>query len=428
MTHLLNKSNLFSRIFAVQLIAVLFAGNLFAQTFDCFTLRAPDKYLKGVKKIAVLDFEGGKGRALSDYMVAMLLEEDRGIHAVGGGLFKGAKEGKTWLQGVRTNVFDLVERSQLEAIMQEQQLSNSGVINEAQAAQIGKVLGIDAIITGSVSYTSVDEKKTEKYKDRNDKVYYKYCTIRKVTTKARMKIISVTTAQIMGVTDASFTYTDKKCDEERSGLASAGELADDCCKRIAWSLTDYFCPRFTQARYKFSKIRSKEFKQQGKEAASFIKKGNIDRAFAIYSAIVAKDPYYVEAVEAVGGLYDIAGNFEEAKKYRAMLEQFDPDKYSGNVAYIEKKIKMAEMLKELGITITPHEFKKSGGNALAEKITTSGKRADRIEVKKAPDSKSKTVAKVPGGMEFTVIEKKKGWYGIKLLDGSIGYVAEKQVK
>jgi hypothetical protein len=47
--------------------------------------------------------------------------------------------------------FKVVERAQLEKILQEQQLGMTGVIDASTAAEIGKGIGVDAILLGSVA-------------------------------------------------------------------------------------------------------------------------------------------------------------------------------------------------------------------------------------------------------------------------------------
>ncbi len=49
------------------------------------------------------------------------------------------------------NRFILFERSQLELILKEQQLGQSGIIDASTAAQIGRGIGVDAIVLGSVA-------------------------------------------------------------------------------------------------------------------------------------------------------------------------------------------------------------------------------------------------------------------------------------
>ena len=54
--------------------------------------------------------------------------------------------------------FSLVERSQLDAVLAEQNLGQSGRVNSAQAADIGRILGVQLILTGSITKFSIDTK------------------------------------------------------------------------------------------------------------------------------------------------------------------------------------------------------------------------------------------------------------------------------
>ena len=58
----------------------------------------------------------------------------------------------------KTGKFSLIERTQLEAVMAEQNLGQSGRVNSAQAAEIGRILGVQMILTGSITKFSVDTK------------------------------------------------------------------------------------------------------------------------------------------------------------------------------------------------------------------------------------------------------------------------------
>jgi TolB-like protein len=51
---------------------------------------------------------------------------------------------------VNLNRFKVIERAQLEKILEEQKLGLSGVIDVSTAAQIGKGIGVDAVVCGSV--------------------------------------------------------------------------------------------------------------------------------------------------------------------------------------------------------------------------------------------------------------------------------------
>jgi curli biogenesis system outer membrane secretion channel CsgG len=58
-------------------------------------------------------------------------------------------------QLVKSGQFTVVERAQLDAILAEQQLGASGAVQASTAAKIGKILGVAAILTGSITQFSV---------------------------------------------------------------------------------------------------------------------------------------------------------------------------------------------------------------------------------------------------------------------------------
>jgi curli biogenesis system outer membrane secretion channel CsgG len=55
----------------------------------------------------------------------------------------------------KTGAFILVERDRLKQVLGEQALGQSGVVNAETAAQAGKVLGLNALVTGSISQFGV---------------------------------------------------------------------------------------------------------------------------------------------------------------------------------------------------------------------------------------------------------------------------------
>ncbi len=61
---------------------------------------------------------------------------------------------------VRSGTYSVVERKQLEKILQEQNFSNSDRANPATAAKIGKVLGVNAIVIGTITQFGFETKKT----------------------------------------------------------------------------------------------------------------------------------------------------------------------------------------------------------------------------------------------------------------------------
>jgi hypothetical protein len=92
----------------------------------------PGYDFSGIKRIAVLNFDGEKGSAAADIFILELMK-------------KG---------------FDVIERSRIESIIKEQDLGASGLIEPSTAKSIGKIFGVDAIITGSIIQYLPAQKRT----------------------------------------------------------------------------------------------------------------------------------------------------------------------------------------------------------------------------------------------------------------------------
>src|SRR6185369_15784435 len=61
---------------------------------------------------------------------------------------------------VNDGTYSVIERNALDKILAEQNLSNSDRADPLSAAKIGKVLGVDAIVIGSITQFGRDDKKT----------------------------------------------------------------------------------------------------------------------------------------------------------------------------------------------------------------------------------------------------------------------------
>ena len=119
------KSNLFGR----AIVAVL----------GCRSLRAASARAPRKKRVAIFDFD--YATVHSD--VAALFGQDVDVG-------KGISDLLvTYL--VKDGSYSVIERKALDKIMTEQNFSNSDRANPNSAAKIGKLLGVDAIIVGSIT-------------------------------------------------------------------------------------------------------------------------------------------------------------------------------------------------------------------------------------------------------------------------------------
>jgi len=57
--------------------------------------------------------------------------------------------------------FTVIERNRFNDLINEQKLSNSGIVEDGQAIKLGKMIGVDAIVVGVVGQYSMIEKHTD---------------------------------------------------------------------------------------------------------------------------------------------------------------------------------------------------------------------------------------------------------------------------
>jgi curli biogenesis system outer membrane secretion channel CsgG len=59
---------------------------------------------------------------------------------------------------VQSGRYTMIERSRIDAVLQEQNLAASGRIDPSTAAQVGRILGADAVVLGSITRFNLDER------------------------------------------------------------------------------------------------------------------------------------------------------------------------------------------------------------------------------------------------------------------------------
>jgi curli biogenesis system outer membrane secretion channel CsgG len=115
-------------------------GTLLAISLSLPNLAAQEK-----KRVAVMDFDYATVSSSVAAIFGTNVDVGKGI---GDLLINQLVEG---------GKYTVIERSALDAVLAEQNFSNSNRANPSSAAQIGKVLGVDAIIIGSITQFGRDD-------------------------------------------------------------------------------------------------------------------------------------------------------------------------------------------------------------------------------------------------------------------------------
>lgn len=164
------------------------------------------------------------------------------------------------MRGANTNIYTIVERSRIKNVVEEQKLSLSGFTEDSDAARVGELLGVDAMIIGTVhtnfeeSYKTEDVHKLKGMKIK--KTGTESCKIRKAEAHASYRILDFNTGEIILTKEVSRKKEDKKCGDSMSKIATKESLIDGCLKDLGtWDLPNYFNPYLN-----LKNLRSKIFK------------------------------------------------------------------------------------------------------------------------------------------------------------------------
>jgi hypothetical protein len=403
-----------------------------AKSIQFFVLAPPEQILEDVKKIAVLDFVDVKnysrsddGKKAADYIISSLLEKDRGIHSVTkgilGGLIGKESPGKTYQHGFTTDFYTIAERSRINKVIEEQNFSHSGLVDGKQAAELGKILGVDAVISGTTKMTT--EKKEYSYKSKKGKKEYYFKN--EATATLSMRIVDVNSGEIIGQKVATTTLC-KMADENPMDV-----VKEEAIKAAAGELVFYFAPSFRLEKIKFQILKSKQYKEDGKKAIEFLERDEFAKSLAIYTSIVDKDPYNHKAIYMQGVLYELASNYNKAlERYNMAYQIYDESKdYHKSIERVEGQKALWEQLHKMEIQMTVMDLSVSE-EQIAEvdktKVKLKGNSKIRIPIYASPD-KSEIIMKVPGGISLETISNEKDFYKVKLITGQVGFVHIKDV-
>lgn len=112
---------------------------------------------------------------------------------------------------VRSGRFTVIEREKIDQIIKEQKLGLTGLVDPNTAAEVGKLLGAEAVIFGSI--TSLTEEKIDKFS---------YDIIR-ITSSVDIRMVESSTAKILYAETAQGVY-DNKIVTTASGKIVSGSI------------------------------------------------------------------------------------------------------------------------------------------------------------------------------------------------------------
>jgi hypothetical protein len=266
----------------------------------------------GINRIAIMDFRGGgnSGASAASVFTSKLFE---------------------------TGFYTIVERTELQKILEEHALTMSGVVDVELAVQAGNVLGVQGVIVGDViAYRCDDRRGKEKVKQqvwtgeyqkdkdgnyiyektlfgrRKKKVYREeFVDVEVIDREANValsfRLIDVETARIIATRQASHSYS-KRVRSGEKPLPPKNEILTNLGIRCVNEFVRVLAP------YKVS-IQTQFAKGNGdvNKGIEFAKNELWDKAEEIWQAEVEKDSKNHAAWYNLGLAFEVQGDYLQAQ-------------------------------------------------------------------------------------------------------------------
>jgi curli biogenesis system outer membrane secretion channel CsgG len=263
---------------------------------------------------------------------------------------------------VQNQYYTVIERSKIEEILKEQSLSLSGLVSEEQAVSVGNLIGAQALITGSGSYSVKDEGGWEKYtvKEKNsegkkvDVEKERYAIYRLVNANMTFRIIDVNTGSIIASKTNSasnqsykkrYMATGNNEEEAAKGLPDWNPIVTD----VVGSLTDQIVMQI--APHTIVEKREIEEGESNKmeTALEYAKRDLWDEAKVIWENVLktkkSEKEDKIAATYNLGLYYEVFGFLDDAENYYQAAYKLSKDsKYLDARARINRR---REELKKL---------------------------------------------------------------------------------
>ncbi|PSF31156.1 penicillin-binding protein activator LpoB [Aphanothece hegewaldii CCALA 016] len=189
----MNRVCLFSFITTTMVFSVVSSASAFNQQVFIPSVQPVSSTLIAQNnqkiRVAVLDFDYS---SVSDPRWISLLGGEKGSRGVSDILVNKL---------VDSGKYSVIERSRIDAVLQEQNLGASGRVDATTAAEIGRILGVDIVIVGSITQFDLEA--------RQEGLNVPFFGQQKKDTNAYVKLnarmINTTTAEIVGTAEGNGT-------------------------------------------------------------------------------------------------------------------------------------------------------------------------------------------------------------------------------
>jgi tetratricopeptide (TPR) repeat protein len=291
----------------------------------------------------------------------------------------GGKEFAAQIEGVLAGItiddkqyFTLIERTRLENILKEQELSQTGMIDETTAARVGKLTGAKGIYTGVVTSRMRDThyqqnrqecvRKQIKY-DKKGNAYEGDCISwrnhavpcirRNATFSFTPKLIEVETGRIIYSHSLGEMTSASACQDSGIPLPSGFELMARAKESSMAAFTRDIAPFYATFNIKLMEskegIASKEAARKLDQGMDYVKNNRLDRACELWGEGRILSPHSPALLYNLAICAEVRGDLENALD---MYQEADralnkpDDKITAGIGRVSRLIQKRKTLEE----------------------------------------------------------------------------------
>ena len=223
--------------------------------------------------------------------------------------------------------FTVVSRNDMNKVIAEQKLQNSGLVNDKNIVQVGELIGAQAIISGNVSpitkqdsYFYESRVRCANRKCSELETYPVQCMKRLIGLSAEVRIVDVVKGDIIYADTLSRSASFKHCADDSRAIPSKMMVAQKLANSIADTFIYKLTPHYRNFHVKLLEDPDLDYtdKQEKllKVSLEYIKQGRYDKAEHFLKELIdATDMKSYVAFYDLGVIKEAQGKYKEAKEY-----------------------------------------------------------------------------------------------------------------
>ena len=219
--------------------------------------------------------------------------------------------------------FTIVSRQDLDKVLKEQKIQNSGLIDPTTATEVGKLIGAQAIISGRTGEASTSDTKFYETRTKCNKngcwEIRVPCTKRVAGLDAEIRMIDTQKGDIIYADTINKTAAWKHCSDDSHTLPSTTMASQRLASSIANDFTYKLLPHYVYYKVSLLEDPDLEYTDRQKELLKtsllFIKQRRYDRAEKLLQELIdsTNEKSYVP-IYNLGVLREAQGDYEGAQK------------------------------------------------------------------------------------------------------------------